>query len=482
MLPNPGTRKPESAVPKDRDLFETEAAREAEAERGDIFYFYKKVPEKGGIEVEKKFVSVMDVELEVNTEGEGTQFTEAEFRNFSLDKMSKDLLQRLAIAIKLDQPLLIEGETDIGKTRAIEHLAFLTNNHLIRVNLSGQTDVSEFIGRFVPSTENARQRFMKVVNNPEALRPESRAILDRAHQEERSLNEDESARIADLENIPMADAKWIWQNGAALSAAKYGKGRGCWLYLDEMGGAEPSVLLRLNPLLDKPRRMPVSERGGEIVEAGPAFRLLASTNPPEYAGNEPFRPDYLRRWVYQSMGRLDMETVDSRLAFVMRGLFPEQPEIGHEIRRLAVEFHTQAQQLLPTILKQRQVFRFEFSDLARVMAYVDEFRNGDILKTAEEAIFFYYLNKFKEEPSQPGVKSPREQLLDLWLQLKDKLKTKEKLEVIGKGRAQREAGETQARQAALKDIENLRREILGPRGIRVRVPPDIAEKIDELLK
>lgn len=451
-----------------------EGPRRPESEKGEkekIFYLTKKERDKEGKEVEKKYVSVMGIELEVNEEGAGTQYQEAKFRNFSLDAMSQDLLKRLAIGIKLDQPILIEGETDIGKTQAIEYLAFLTNHHLEKINLSGQTDVSEFVGRFMPANETAKQRFLQAINNPSKLKRESREILEAAREEGRNLTEEESEKIAVLEKIPMGEAKWIWQDGALLRAAKHNNGDGTWLYIDEMGGAEPAVLLRLNPALDPGRRFPVSELGGEVVESGPKLRFIASTNPPEYAGNEPFRPDYLRRWVYQSVGGLDQETLNKRLAFVMRGVFPEKPELAAPIREVLIEFHAQAKEALKTLLKQRQVFRYEFSDLARVVQYVDGFGREDIEHSLYEAVKFYYLNKLKDIKDQI-------QLVEIYESLIRQFNTIEKIKKLTQ---KEKTAEQLEREAIIKAIA-VKKELLADPKIRARIPKDILDAVEELIE
>ena len=116
-------------MPQDQELFKT--PEEEQREKGPIFKFAKKERDEKGKETKKEYASVAGIELEVNKEGEGTQFKEEEFQDFSLDKKSLELLESMAISVKLDQPLLQEGPTDIGKTKALEYLAYLTNNHLL---------------------------------------------------------------------------------------------------------------------------------------------------------------------------------------------------------------------------------------------------------------------------------------------------------------------------------------------------------------
>ncbi|GEM_PF-6399126 len=433
-----------------------------------VFKFFKKEM-RGEIEVEVPYVSVCGVELEVNTEGEGSQFTEAQFRNFSFDDMSLDLLRRYAISAKLDQPPLIEGETDIGKTSALEYLALLTNHHLLRINFSGQSDVSELIGRFVPASETARQKFLRAIANPKSLSESSRGLIEAARADNRSLTEDESQQIAVAEGMLLGESKWEWQDGILPRGGKFNNGRGTWMLFDEMGGAAPSILLRANQPLDPgpPRRLSITERGGMVVEFGPEARMFSTTNPPEYAGNEPFRPDYLRRWNYQSLGALDQKTIDTRLARVMRGIFPEHPMVREAIREALVEFHAKARELVKTLLKQRQQFRYEFSDLMRVVAYVDEFGKSNPLRAMGEAVQFYYINKFKDPAAQDILRAKMEEVVSL----------KGTVRLIEDGMSK---GERQ-RQEQVREVKDLRDRILGNRATTARLPQDIRDLLEQVI-
>ncbi|OGQ45127.1 MAG: hypothetical protein A3H42_01885 [Deltaproteobacteria bacterium RIFCSPLOWO2_02_FULL_46_8] len=150
---------------------------------------------------ERTFVAILGVELPVYDGPNGSIFKDEEFADFSLDEMSLDLLKRCALSVKLQQPPLLEGETDIGKTKALEYLAHLTNHRLYRLSLSGQTDVSELIGKYVPNTEDAQRTFERTLKNIRALTPESRAILEAAHEEARALTESECRVIAEKEGL-----------------------------------------------------------------------------------------------------------------------------------------------------------------------------------------------------------------------------------------------------------------------------------------
>ena len=97
----------------------------------------------------------------------------------------------------------------------------------MRLNLSGATDVSEFVGRFVPD-------------------------------ETREGN------------------GWKWEDGPVVKAMI----EGYWLILDELNLAEASVLERLNSILERKPSLLLSEYndrliGGEEFPVSRHFRVLA---------------------------------------------------------------------------------------------------------------------------------------------------------------------------------------------------------------
>ena len=400
-----------------------EKKREELEEKGPIFHLTK-TENVDGKEVERKYVSVAGIELEVNQEGEGTLFKEEEFKDFSLDKKSLELIKIYVQAIKLNQPVLVEGETDIGKTKALEYLSYLANTRLKRISLSGQTDVTEFIGKYVPNIEGAQRLFEKTLENRSKLRKKSLEVLEKTEQEKRGLTEEESKEIAKIEGIHLENVNWVWQDGEIPQAMRGNGDRGVWLYFDELGAAEPSVLVKTNRVFERYGRLELSENGGRLIEAGPDFRILASTNPPEYAGRQPFAPDYIRRFAYQKVGLLDVDTLRDRTACIFRQkktilppdiyhLSTEAPvnlEVNQEVSEILenalIEFHTAASKQLEAGLgkDQNQQFRYEFSDIIRVKDYLNKLQEVDLMQTFKNAIEFYYVNKLGNEDAREKLK------------------------------------------------------------------------------
>ena len=77
---------------------------------------------------------------------------------------TKHLLRLLEIAfgcVVNNEPLLLVGETGIGKTAAISELSQILNVDLISLNLSQQTDAADLIGCLKPMSQE-RTVFLKL--------------------------------------------------------------------------------------------------------------------------------------------------------------------------------------------------------------------------------------------------------------------------------------------------------------------------------
>lgn len=69
---------------------------------------------------------------------------------FASTSHSKRLLEQISMAVKLREPLLLVGETGIGKTTIIQQLAESLGHKLVAVNLSQQSEVGDLLGGFKP--------------------------------------------------------------------------------------------------------------------------------------------------------------------------------------------------------------------------------------------------------------------------------------------------------------------------------------------
>jgi MoxR-like ATPase len=250
------------------------------------------------------------------------------FAHFTLDQRTAEVLEKLATAVQLGEPCLLEGETSTSKTSSIEYLAALTWSPLVRLNLSGQTDTSELIGKFVPNDGRLSAGWEELLRDAGKLTPASREVLERARAEGRGLSLVESRRIGVAEGLRISD--WRWQDGAVPDAMI----RGRWLILDEINLAEPQVLERLNPVVERHPTLVVSENGGFRIGPGGdsevhrGFHLFATMNPADYAGRSPMSPAYKDRFTAYKFVAAPTETEYAEMLVLM--VFGEQPRFTRD--------------------------------------------------------------------------------------------------------------------------------------------------------
>ncbi|KAK0646139.1 hypothetical protein B0T16DRAFT_352277 [Cercophora newfieldiana] len=71
-------------------------------------------------------------------------------RPFATTTHAKKLLEQIAVAVRHREPLLLVGETGIGKTTVIQQLADSLGHQLVAVNLSQQSEAGDLLGGFKP--------------------------------------------------------------------------------------------------------------------------------------------------------------------------------------------------------------------------------------------------------------------------------------------------------------------------------------------
>ncbi len=152
----------------------------------------------------------------------------------------EEILSRLAYSINKNIPLLMIGETGVGKTALIRHLAYRTNNSFRRLNLNGQTTIDEFVGKILLNKEGT-----------------------------------------------------YWVDGILTDAMR----KGHWVLLDEINAALPEILFVLHSLLDDDKYVVLSEKDGEIVRPHKNFRIFAAMNPSgKYTGTKDLNKAFLSRF------------------------------------------------------------------------------------------------------------------------------------------------------------------------------------------
>lgn len=195
------------------------------------------------------------------------------FARYVVDQSTAENLDHIAISMLAAEPCLIEGPTATSKTSAMMFAASLMGQGVIRLNLNGQTDTSELIGRYVPGSGG-----------------------------------------------------WQWSPGAVPRAMR----EGLWLVLDELNLCEPAVIERLNSVLESSPSLYLGESDGRIIGGSggdpthPDFRVLASLNPVEgHVGRSPLSPALRDRFVgFRRARRADASDIGAQLRFLFHGTEP----------------------------------------------------------------------------------------------------------------------------------------------------------------
>ncbi|KAH8296969.1 hypothetical protein KR044_002099 [Drosophila immigrans] len=69
---------------------------------------------------------------------------------FSFTRLASCILERIAVCVSHSEPVLLVGETGVGKTSSVQYLAERTEHKLVAINMNNQSDVSDLIGGFKP--------------------------------------------------------------------------------------------------------------------------------------------------------------------------------------------------------------------------------------------------------------------------------------------------------------------------------------------
>ena len=188
-------------------------------------------------------------------------------------------LEKVAFAVQRNLPVLLIGETGVGKTLAVRYLASQTNNGLRRVNLNGATTVDEFLGKLL-------------------------------------INERGT----------------YWVNGVLVDAMLAGD----WILLDEINACLPEIAFSLHSLLDDDRMVVLMEYDGRIVRPQSNFRLFASMNPSEearYGGTKTLNEALLDR--FPVVIRMDYLTLAEEIEAVMAQSGNGERELVERMVRVA---------------------------------------------------------------------------------------------------------------------------------------------------
>ncbi|XP_055528540.1 midasin [Wyeomyia smithii] len=240
---------------------------------------------------------------------------------FSFTRPASCLLERIAVSVAQNEPTLLVGETGVGKTSAIQYLAYQTRHKLVVVNMNNQSDVSDLIGGFKPvdlsyvvtplryefeflfaRTFNAQknEKFLSNVsvcyNRGEynvlvklMLKIADKAFVRCSTSESEDEIQEKWARLQrklrrlDAQLTNSVNVSFAFIPGSLVNCIR----DGAWVLLDEINLASTETLECLSTILEPDGSIVLLERGDFVpVKRHPDFRIFACMNPSTDVGKK----------------------------------------------------------------------------------------------------------------------------------------------------------------------------------------------------
>lgn len=304
------------------------------------------------------------------------------FNDYVEDAFSRDMERIIATAWSLGEPILIEGGTSLGKTRAVKKMCAELGYEVHYQNLNNHTDPADLMGKYTP--------------NPAQM----------------------------SENDP----RYVFADGSVTKALRAESDKIKVLILDEYNAAHPGVIIRLHEVLDAYKTastVTLTEDGNEILQIErDSLKIIAITNPAGggYSDREPLDPAQIRRWSYHKLpDELPKETfragvlalsglggtkthsdislekyTPSQIELIPHTVLGELPGM-EEIVPQYIAFHEAAKSMVGSKRignNQRQKFTFDDrEEPRRVFSYIARFYDGDMGKVMQDALRYFYAGK-----------------------------------------------------------------------------------------
>ena len=282
------------------------------------------LPRRLAIEIKSDKIRILDQELRRSNISSPLIPAEELFRHLCLDSCFLLNARAVAMGFRNGLPVMLEGETCASKTISIRWVAHLIGQPVLRINLNGQSDTGELVGRYVPGEATRDMGSDSLVVHSERRNGKGRQIsVPRGiHPPEHWSKWEPRSSLGGLSAAP----SWHFQEGCIPASMR----RGYWVILDELNLAEPQVVERLNPVLEQPPSLVLSEGDGTVIGPGGTvpvacgFQLFATMNPAEYAGRSILSPAFRDRWGVWH--HADVPGEAEYTAMLNSLVFGEQPE------------------------------------------------------------------------------------------------------------------------------------------------------------
>ncbi len=433
ILPDSNPNEAGSSVLDEKILSEAEIQEQSQSqhifETADRVFFL-------GVDVEKG-------------KGGDRAVSKEKFKGDVITAFDLKLMRDVAVAFKLNQPVILEGGSGIGKSRTIDRMGALLNKEVYYANCE-KFDTDILIGR--PDVKEGTV------------------------------------------------SGFGWRDGIVLQAIR----NGGIVFLDEYNFMPGETRGGLHEVIDSILQgkdfITVARNHGERVPVHPDFRIIAAENPPgdEYGDRQVLDPAQYTRFSHIQVGE-EMPTdvkkaralgrfgKDNKINltpndFLFSGNITEEEVAEIPGFEMIVEKYIEFTEALEKMVKngklakdqpQSPAFAFQ-RDYDRVVGFVLTFFKGDLNETFQKALRYYYLNHFIDEGDRKKVE---EMIVNVKTDIIDDTNRKG-LEA----RAAKKAKEEKERlEREKKEAEEKAR--LGAEGAKEKAEADkVLEKTDEEIK
>ncbi|KAK5137883.1 hypothetical protein LTR08_006652 [Meristemomyces frigidus] len=307
---------------------------------------------------------------------------------FSTNPHTSRMLERVAAAIINHEPLLLVGETGVGKTTAVQHLAGHLGKKLQPFNLSQQSEAGDLLGGFKPVTARSLmvpmqdefddlfrasfsigknqqflellgkqmsksnwkavvklwQQALKMVDQQRSVSPPREGEAPNKKRKVESISspnfarwEAFAAKATDIGHRLAAGNEafaFSFVEGNIVKAVRNGD----WVLLDEINLASPDTMEAIADLLDPGVPSLLLTESGNVarIEAHRDFRVFAAMNPATDVGKKDLPPGIRSRFteLYVESPDKDIKSLQSIVRSYLRTETAADPAIALDISKL----------------------------------------------------------------------------------------------------------------------------------------------------
>ncbi len=295
---------------------------------------------------------------------------------FVYTKSSLSLLEKVARCIECNEPVLLTGETGVGKTTVLQHLAKLLGKPLSVINLNHQTETSDLLGSFKPvdtkmQMKILKEKFLNIFTQSFNL-DENQTFLNHiqncytssnwiylvkliSHATNQSIDKfkaSKNKKVKDWKNFKVMVDKvesnldmiinkcsFRFVEGKLTQAIQNGE----WVILDEINLASAETLQFLSILLEntqsKSSSIVLYEKGdNEPLVRHENFRIFGAMNPANDIGKRNLPANIRNRFTEIFVDELDNE---QDLNLMIRAYLSQDLDVSNSLVKSIVDFYLQ---------------------------------------------------------------------------------------------------------------------------------------------